>query len=287
MKTVRFYIENKIPVFESDEVIQLSLIGRGSFGECYKSQFRTGEIVCKKQLYMDNIDFKCLCHELVILLSIQEKWFPDFLGLLIEGKNLSLIFKYVEGTSLDKINLSELEDKEKYIILNELSHALNYLHSKAYIHRDVKPSNIIYDRDSSSVYLIDFGFAKICLNGESTITRARGSLIYTAPEVFTPVDDIEKEQNENQLISLITPKIDVWSFGCLVSYMYSGKNPWHIYSAEASIMVALSKKIEFAIPEEINCDQVLQIIKECTRVDSTKRPSLEIIQPYIYKLLSS
>ena len=60
---------------------------------------------------------------------------------------------------------------------------LSYMHGCGVAHRDLKPDNIMYSRESGSVRIIDYGLAKICDEGVRMRT-VTGTLGYTAPEVF-------------------------------------------------------------------------------------------------------
>ena len=56
--------------------------------------------------------------------------------------------------------------------------------------------------------------------GEDLITRAKGTLNYLAPETLEEVD----KGIDGSIISAISNKVDIWAFGCIISYLFSGKN---------------------------------------------------------------
>ncbi|MPC86716.1 Eukaryotic translation initiation factor 2-alpha kinase [Portunus trituberculatus] len=76
-------------------------------------------------------------------------------------------------------------------IFHEVLEALCYIHAKGYMHRDVKPDNILFTLDGSNVLLGDFGLARLITHSPSvsssgspsTHTRNVGTFLYTAPEV--------------------------------------------------------------------------------------------------------
>ncbi len=100
--------------------------------------------------------------------------FPFFATKLLNGKNLSLFLK--EGP-MDLARILKL--------LTPIANALDYVHSRGMVHRDVKPSNIFLG-DGDRAWLIDFGIAKPL--AEPSLTRTGnvlGTMAYLAPECIT------------------------------------------------------------------------------------------------------
>ncbi len=96
-----------------------------------------------------------------------------------------LVMKYIEGKSLKRV-LNEkqtLTVEEIITLLTPIAAALTYAHARGFLHRDVKPSNIIVDTENVP-FLADFGLARIALAGESTLSRdvILGTPAYISPE---------------------------------------------------------------------------------------------------------
>jgi len=162
-----------------------------------------------------------------------------------EGHGLFLIMDYVDGKPLNKFRETvylELEKENKLkpygiavsyaaFILKPIAEALDFLHAlpatcgsgkRAIIHRDVKPSNIMVDKDEK-IYLVDYGIAaEVCSELERTATsdifRAVGTPSYMSPEAF------------------LDPKAglhsfsDQYSFAVVVYEFICGKRPYaHSY----------------------------------------------------------
>jgi serine/threonine-protein kinase len=128
-----------------------------------------------------------------------------------------IVMKLIEGTSLDNLLESKadkrLEPHEAIPIVGDILKALDYAHRNAIVHRDVKPSNVLLDRDNRAL-LIDFGIALAV--GEERRTRTGqtvGTPLYMSPEQITAPGEI------NHLS-------DVYSVGCVLYEMLTGRPPF-------------------------------------------------------------
>jgi hypothetical protein len=136
-----------------------------------------------------------------------------------------MVLQYIEGLSLDQILAGYREDRE-YIepeeasrIIREIGSALDYAHSKGVIHRDVKPSNIILNRQGNAI-LVDFGLA--------LLTDARiGNEAFGTPEYIAP----EQVKSSTQ----VTPQTDLYALGVILYEMFTGRLP---FEAEAPLAIA-------------------------------------------------
>jgi ABC-type branched-subunit amino acid transport system substrate-binding protein len=129
-----------------------------------------------------------------------------------DGK-LYLAMRFVEGSDLKSVleRDGELAPERAMDLLAQVAGALDAAHRRALVHRDVKPANILLDRDGH-VYLTDFGITKQ-LGGASTDTgRVVGTLDYLAPEQIRgdPVDG----------------RTDVYALGCVLYECLAGAPPF-------------------------------------------------------------
>ena len=227
---------------------------------------------------MKNIDYKCFAHELVILAFLKHTNIPKFYGIIREKNLISLVFEFIEGKTLDQYKVTDFTTEQKYHMVYELASCLEYIHSQKFIHRDLKPENIMLGKDGH-IYLIDFSIAKVLTNSEFTLTRTKGTLNYLAPECLEP-SEISEDQ---QIISKVTAKVDVWAFGCIVSWLFSGLVPWSdkYASLPAVIYQILYKKIPFSVPNNITDSNIVKIIQMSTEVDVGKRSSMSEIKKFL------
>ncbi|CAD8137247.1 unnamed protein product [Paramecium octaurelia] len=132
-----------------------------------------------------------------------------------------LVMEYLPYPSLQQI-LKErqiLEFEEVRSIMRQLFEALSYIHKVGLCHRDIKPDNIVFDSDSNSIKVIDFGVSKRFLLTEKSCKDIKNNLLWTvtgtmpyqAPELWTG--------------SGYSNKIDIWAAGVVCYQMLCGRLP--------------------------------------------------------------
>jgi serine/threonine protein kinase len=269
---------NNIKRIPQKDIIFQQKIGEGSQAKVFKGIYQGDDVAIK---ILNDIDWKGLAHEIVILGNIKHYSIPKFYGLMIDDKVVQLVTKHIPGKTLDKINMNELRFENKVKIVKQLACVLEFIHTHKFIHRDLKPENIIID-EKSNLYLIDFGISKVCTNMTNTITKAKGTLNYLAPESLEVEDMSELEE----IICSITPKVDVWAFGCIASYIFSGYLPWcnkHVDNPSV-IQKLLSQKAAFPIPDNIDNETIKKVIESCTNIDPEKRVSMSDVKEMLKDL---
>ena len=279
LKTVEQLVTiNHIEKIKLEDIELNTKIGEGGQAKVFKGVFRGNQVAVK---VMQNIDFKCFAHELVIIAYLEHPNIPKFYGIVIQQNIICLVFDYIQGKTLDEFKPSDFTDQQKYKMIYDLSSILEYIHMNKFIHRDLKPENCMIDT-KGKIFLIDFGIAKVCTIEDYTRTRAKGTVNYLAPECLDP-SDIEDEQ----IISKITTKIDVWAFGCIVSWLFSGYLPWcdKYKDCVPVIQQVLAKKIPFSIPNNITNENVYKIIQMATKINIDERSSMSEIKVFIEKYL--
>jgi serine/threonine-protein kinase len=125
-----------------------------------------------------------------------------------------LVMTYVEGKTLDQVlhERTRLSVRQALPLLDQLCDALDYLHARGVVHRDLKPDNLMIDADRR-ITLIDFG-----ISAQSNVTRltlpgvALGTPLYMAPEHITT--------------GLATPASDVYALALLAYVMLAGRHPF-------------------------------------------------------------
>lgn len=134
-----------------------------------------------------------------------------------------LTMRYLQaGTVKEILERGPLPLADAARILNDVAAALDHAHAHGIIHRDVKPANVLVDKEGSA-FLTDFGIAKV-LEGTSNLT---GSAMLGTPTYMAP---------EQTLSRPVTPQTDVYSLGVMLYEMVTGKPP---FEGDTPIAVAL------------------------------------------------
>ena len=273
LQTVEKIVDiNHIKKIQLEEVKLIKKIGEGGQAKVYMGEYDNKKVAVK---LMKNVDYKCFAHELVILALLDHENIPKFYGIIREKNVLSLVFEFIEGNTLDQLKIDNFTTQQKYNIIYQLTSCLEYIHTKNFIHRDLKPENIMLD-NQGKIHLLDFSIAKVITNAEFTLTRAKGTLNYLAPECL----ELSEISEDQQIISKITSKVDVWAFGCIVSWLFSGYIPWSDKYKDIPpvIQQILMKKLPFSIPKNIKDENIIKIIGMATEVDVNKRKSMKDIK---------
>ena len=133
------------------------------------------------------------------------------------------------------------------------------------------------------IHLIDFGISKICANKKNVMTSTKGTLNYLAPESF----EVKNLTENEEVISIVTPKVDVWAFGCLISYIFSGEIPWQNElngNNSISYYKDLVNQKNFPIPASISeMPKICELIKLCTIIDENRRISMSEVNDILFK----
>jgi len=238
----------------------------------YHGNFEGHQVAVKVLI---DVDWKSLAHELVILSNLKHDNIPKFFGIVLENNIIELVFEYIEGKTLDEFAKDHFKEVEKVRIAKEICSAIDCVYRNNFIHRDLKIENIMINTDGKA-YLIDFDIAKVCTEQLSAVTRANGTIYYIAPEVF----DGDDQDDEGNRISCVTHKVDVWAFGCILSYLFSGHMPWtpKYKDSEPIIQDCIFKKKLYPIPDNIKNENIIKIIAMTTIIEPAKRANISEIK---------
>lgn len=147
-----------------------------------------------------------------------------FYGISVTPQKHYLIIEYLEKGSLENLIIesrkhSLLNLEMKLSILIDIACGMEYLHSSHIIHRDLKSGNVLLDANNVAK-VCDFGLSKIMSNScqHSTIANV-GTIYFMAVELFS-----EKLSSS----TVITPAIDVYSFGIIMHELFFEERPYNL-----------------------------------------------------------
>ncbi|KAK4423043.1 Cysteine-rich receptor-like protein kinase [Sesamum alatum] len=203
----------------TDDFSDANKLGEGGFGAVYKGKLENGKEIAVKRLSrrsgQGDLEFK---NEVLLLAKLQHRYLVRLLGFALEGTERLLIYEFVQNASLDhfifdRIKRFYIDWDKRYKIIGGIARGLLYLHEDSrfrIIHRDLKASNILLDREMNPK-IADFGTARLFDQDESAgcTSKIVGTYGYMAPEYA----------NHGQ----ISVKTDVFSFGVLVLEIVSGR----------------------------------------------------------------
>ncbi len=170
-----------------------------------------------------------------------------------------LVLEYLTGQNLKDALAAEPEMKlkKRVAIALQIARALEYVHSRKFVHRDVKPDNIHIDAQGR-VKLMDFGIVKTEEVSLTQVGFALGTPHYVAPELIHGLP--------------VTPLVDVYSFGVLLYEVLTGRKAIQADTVERIFFLILHEPIPMGPMTEAGIPEPLQIIvRESTERDPAKR----------------
>ncbi|KAM9791336.1 receptor-interacting serine/threonine-protein kinase 1 isoform X2 [Syngnathus typhle] len=217
---------------QATDVIRKEHLDEGGFGEVYLCyHVRLGPVVMKTMYTgkLRNEDNKrSLLEEGNIMASLNHQRVVKLLGVIMEDRGCSLVMELMpRGNLLAMLETVTVPVSIKGRIILEILEGMVYLTEKKVIHKDIKPDNILIDKDFH-IKIADLGLAacktwrkltkeeshKRSHLGLSNRTRAAGTLSYMAPEHLESVHAVSTE------------KSDVYSFAIVVWVIVTGKEPY-------------------------------------------------------------
>ena len=214
----------------------MKVLGRGSFGKVTLVQYKkTGEYYAmkslKKDVLLDQDQVESTILEKKILQSLDHPFLVGMVFCFQTEERIYFVMPFVRGGELfQHLRATKFfpEEKVKFYAAS-IGLALDYLHSKGIIYRDIKPENILIG-ENGYLKLIDFGMAKIVKNGEKA-TSFCGTPEYLAPEIITG-------EGHNRAA-------DWWSFGILIFEMLCGIPPFYCENNEKMYELIINAELKF------------------------------------------
>ena len=175
-----------------------------------------------------------------------------------------LILEYVQGQTLaERIAREPFKLEEAFSIGQQVAEAVSAAHEKGVVHRDLKPGNIKIT-PKGKVKVLDFGLAKASgsqdKNQSTTITQP-GHIMGT-PAYMSPEQARGKSTNH---------RTDIWSFGCIMYQMLTGKVPFEGETATDTVVRILEREPDWrALPQETP-ENIRVLLRRCLEKNQNER----------------
>eukprot|EP00258_Populus_trichocarpa_P034280 XP_024450299.1 mitogen-activated protein kinase kinase kinase 5 isoform X3 [Populus trichocarpa] len=257
--------------FNKNQWVKGKLIGSGTYGRVYIGTNRvTGASCAMKEVNIILDDpksaecIKQLEQEIRILRDLKHPNIVQYYGSEIVDDHFYIYLEYINPGSINKYVHEHCGHMTESIVRNFTRHILSglaCLHSTKTVHRDIKGANLLVDA-SGVVKLTDFGMAKH-LSGLSYELSLKGTPHWMAPEVIKAV----MMQNCNPELALA---VDIWSLGCAIIEMFTGKPPWGDLQGAQAMFKILHK--DPPMPETLS-PEGKDFLRRCFRRNPAERPS--------------
>ncbi|XP_030259865.1 receptor-interacting serine/threonine-protein kinase 1 [Sparus aurata] len=267
----------------STDLIKKEPLDYGGFGDVYLCYHVTLGQVVLKTIYtgpLRNEESKrSLLEEGNIMASLNHERVVKLLGVIMEDRDCSLVMELIpRGNLLVMLETVTVPTSIKGRIIVEILEAMVYLTERQIIHKDIKPENILVDKDFH-IKIADLGLAtcqawsrltkeesrRKSRKGRSAEARGAGTLSYMAPE---------------HLESIHTPsteKSDVYSFAIVVWVILTGGEPYANARCEDHICQCVrngDRPAEDLIPDDTPAEMI-QLMKRCWEHNPKQRPTFK------------
>ncbi|VDN17719.1 unnamed protein product [Gongylonema pulchrum] len=262
---------------EADNKIGRVKDGSGKFGTVYVVMNLTDNcLMAMKQIRIQRNDkaLLALVDEVENLRALDH---PNLVKYYAVEEELLIFMEYCSEGTLEEVcreGLLDLRCVRRYT--HFLLKGVEYIHRNMIIHRDIKPANIFLGK-KDVLKLGDFG-SSVRLRGATTacgeVAEWVGSPAYMAPEVQTLGG--RTETNGKAEMVGYGRAADIWSVGCVVLEMCTGKPPWHECEHVLQIVFRVGCGMKPTVPQSVQTDETcVSFLDLCFRSEPSKRASAQ------------
>jgi len=176
-----------------------------------------------------------------------------------------MVLELLDGVDLTQYMDDNIVSKRDIIkIAEQVCAGLSHAHEKGIVHRDIKPGNILVEREGLGVKIVDFGIAKFVGEEEQSKTLTAYGAIIGSPLFMSP-EQVKREK--------ISEQSDIYSLGCVLFLMLTGQPPFYGETAieTATMHVETPAPTLSSITDETYAKQWEELVAKCLSKNPSKR----------------
>jgi hypothetical protein len=248
---------------------RLAELGRGATGVVFKAKEKGKDrFIAVKEFHVEEAmmskkEVANVRKEISLMASLSHPNLVAYLGTQYRNGTLFILMEYVDGGALEGKPAMPEATVQGYA--RQILQGLEYLHSNGVIHRDIKSANIMVT-GAGVIKLGDFGASRKLVTGATVaggVMTKVGTPLYMAPELITG-------QGYGR-------KSDIWSLGCALVEMATGRVPWEDLAKDNDIFMLMHKIASSDrtpdLPKNFS-DNAIAFLKLCFTRDPKARPDV-------------
>ncbi|KZV29621.1 Kinase superfamily protein with octicosapeptide/Phox/Bem1p domain isoform 1 [Dorcoceras hygrometricum] len=265
----------RLQIIKNSDLEELRELGSGTFGTVYHGKWRGTDVAIKR------INDRCFAgkpseqermrddfwNEAIKLADLHHPNVVAFYGVVLDGPDgtVATVTEYmVNGSLRNALQKSEriLDKRKRLLISMDVAFGMEYLHAKNIVHFDLKSDNLLVnlrDPHRPICKVGDLGLSKV--KCQTLISGGvRGTLPWMAPELL------------NGSSSLVSDKVDVFSFGIVMWELLTGEEPYADLHYGAIIGGIVSNTLRPPVPEPCDPDW-RDLMERCWSSEPSERPN--------------
>ncbi|EDO18857.1 hypothetical protein Kpol_1023p26 [Vanderwaltozyma polyspora DSM 70294] len=248
-------------------------LGEGGFARCFQMKDDDGKVFAAKTVAKISIKSEKarnkLLSEIQIHKNMRHQNIVHFIDCFEDDINVYILLEICpNGSLMDLLKRRKiLTEPEVRFFTTQICGALDHMHSRNIIHRDLKLGNIFFDKDFN-LKIGDFGLAAIINNENERKYTICGTPNYIAPEVIMGGKQIGHSF-----------EVDIWSLGVMIFAMITGKPPFQ--AKEVSTIYDRIKHCNYSFPtDKYVSKDVKKLIQDILSMNPMERPTIQEILNY-------